>query len=84
MSNNNKQTFTVEGFFKGADDRLYLFKDYEDESLEFELCKEDILRKFDLNGTREIDKPFTITYVLCDDDEHEEVELEIIDLKRIR
>ena len=81
-ANNKKKTFTAEGVFKGADDRLYLFKDKEDENLEFQLCMDHVLSKFDLNGTKEIDQYFTITYILNEDDEHEEVELEIIDLKR--
>jgi hypothetical protein len=78
----SKKTHTVNGVFRGVDDDYYLFLDDEGENLEFDLCADDVLPKFNLNGTKEVGEYFTITYRINDEDEHEEVELEIINLKK--
>ena len=80
--NSSKKSYMVEGIYQGAEERLYLFKDDLDESLEFDLCDENVLKNFDLTSSKEIDQHFTITYVSNKDDEHDEAELEIIKLVR--
>lgn len=81
-NNSDKKTLETQGVYKGADDRFYLFEDDQEDQIAFELCTDDVLKRFDLNSTKEVDQRFIIIYVVNQEDEHEEIELEIIDLKR--
>jgi len=58
----NQETETVKASFTEFDDDVYLFKDKDGFSVEFEHVKDEILKQYDLKGDSLKGKLFLITY----------------------
>ena len=75
-----KKTHYTNAYYVGVEEG-FLFENEAGDMLLFHHCAEAVLLAFDLMSTREINNLFTITYVSNEDDEHEEIELEIVHLE---
>lgn len=77
----SRSAYVINSIYQGENEGRYVFTDEFDETIQFHSCNELVLREYDLNGTKEIGRLFTVTYLMIQEDEHEEVELEIINIE---